>query len=336
MRVMIYEGPNSVRVESRQVPEPGQGEVRLRIAYVGICGSDLHGYTGESGRRQPGMVMGHEASGWVDQVGPGTRAPAVGTPVTFNPSMPCDGGCGHAIDNHCKDLRVIGVTPEIQGAFADFLVVPADRLIPLGSLGLVAGAAVEPMAVALQATRRAEVLPGEDVIVFGGGMIGQCIARTARMEGAGSVVICEPLADRRHLAEASGFETIDPASQSEPTGFARAFDAVGITPTATASVRSVVKGGTVCFVGLGVPEVTLPLFDIVVAERRIVGTFAYTDGVFAETVRRLGSRELDLALLIGPTEPFEGIGGAFDDLATHKRSDPKIMLRTDNNPPEKD
>ena len=334
MRVMVYEGPHAVRVESREVPQPGSGEARIRIAYVGICGSDLHGYTGESGRRRPGMVMGHEASGWLDAVGPDTPAPDIGTLVTFNPSLPCDGVCGHLIDNHCNDLRVIGVTPEIQGAFADFLVVPVDRLVPLGGLDLVAGAAVEPMAVALQATRRADVRRGDDVIVFGGGMIGQCIARTARMQGAGSVVVCETLEERRLLAEASGFETVDPAGDTAPTEFNRSFDAVGITPTAAAAIRSVVKGGTVCFVGLGVPEVSVALFDIVVPERRIVGTFAYTDAVFGETVDHLRSGDLDLALLTGPTEPFERIGSAFEDLATHRRSDVKIMMRTDANPPE--
>ena len=119
MRVLVFDGPHRFHIETRPRPAPGPGEVRLRMAYVGICGSDLHGYTGESGRRLPGMIMGHEASGWVEELGPGVEGPAIGTPVTFNPSLPCDGACGHRFENHCAALRVIGVTPDIQGAFAD-------------------------------------------------------------------------------------------------------------------------------------------------------------------------------------------------------------------------
>ena len=335
MRVLVYDGPHRFHIETRPRPDPGAGEVRIRMAYVGVCGSDLHGYTGESGRRLPGMIMGHEASGWVEAVGPGVANPEVGTPVTFNPSLPCDGSCGHGPENHCASLRVIGVTPDIQGAFADAMVVPAARVVPLGELSLLWGAGVEPMAVALQATRRAGVRSGQSVLVIGGGMIGQSIARTCHLEGASRVTVSDPIPDRRALATAGGFQALEPDDVEAAGPFDVSFDAVGITATAFASIRSIPKAAVACFVGLGLPEVSIPLFDVVVSERNIVGSFCYPDSVFREAAAHLEAGRLDLEPLIGSVESFEDIAAAFEDLATGARTDVKIMMSTGAAPPRR-
>jgi threonine dehydrogenase-like Zn-dependent dehydrogenase len=333
-RVLVYDGPHRMHIEERVLVEPGPGRVRLRISHVGICGSDLHGYTGESGRRVPGMVMGHEASGWVEALGPEVEGLAVADAVTFNPALPCDGRCGHLVENQCAELRVVGVTPDIQGAFADAVDVDAVRVVPLGSLDLATGAMVEPMAVAVQAVRRCGVRPGEDIAVIGGGMIGQCIAHAARHAGAGSVLVSEAMEERRRLAEGSGFEAVTPDELETRRPFDRSLDAVGITATAGSAIRAVRKGGTVCFVGLGLPEVTIPLFDVVVAERLIVGSFCYTDEVFTETVRLLAGRELDISGLVGGTVSLEDTPAAFEALATGERKDVKIMMATRASRPE--
>ncbi len=334
MRVLVYDGPHLFHIEERPLPEPGPGEVRLRIAYVGICGSDLHGYTGESGRRVPGMVMGHEASGWVEAVGQGVTGSAIGQAVTFNPAVACDGSCGHQVDNHCSRLRVIGVTPDYQGAFADAVVVPADRVVALDGLSMEWGAAAEPMAVALQAVNRAGVRPGDSILIIGGGMIGQCIAQAARLNGAGLITLSEGIKSRRRLATGAGFDAVAPDEVADLLPVDRAFDAVGVTSTASLAIRSVVKGGTACFVGLGRPEVSIPLFDVVVPERNIVGTFCYTDAGFRQTVEHLATRRLDLSPLLGNVEGFNGVAAAFEDLANGQREEVKIMLATGARPPE--
>ena len=328
IRTLVFDGPRQFHIEERPLPEPGPAEVRVRIAFVGICGSDLHGYTGESGRRVAGMVMGHEASGWIESLGPGVTGLTIGTPVTFNPALACDGSCGHTVENHCAELRVIGVTPEIQGAFADAITVPTSRIVPLGPLSLEWGAGVEPMAVGVQAVRRAEVSAGQSVLVVGGGMIGQCVARAAELAGASEVTISESIEARREQAAASGFRGITPDELDDCGPFDVSFDAVGISPTAAAAIRGVHKGSTVCFVGLGHADVTIPLFDVVVAERNIVGTFAYTDRVFEETTEHLAQGNLDVGRLIGSVEPFEDIADAFEALATNERVDAKIMMTT--------
>jgi 2-desacetyl-2-hydroxyethyl bacteriochlorophyllide A dehydrogenase len=328
IRTLVFDGPNRFHIEERPVPEPGPGDVRVRVAFTGICGSDLHGYTGESGRRTPGMVMGHEASGWVEAVGRDVDGLAIGTPVTFNPVLACGGSCGHAVENRCAELQVIGVAADIQGAFADAIVVPASRVVALGSLSLDLGACVEPMAVGLQAVHRAGVAAGQSALVVGGGMIGQCIARAARLVGAGSVSISESHPIRRSQAVAGGFRGIAPDDVDAEGPFDVAFDAVGISTTAAAAIKSVRKGATVCFVGLGLPTISIPLFDVVVAERNIVGTFCYTDAVFEESASHLRDGSLEVASLIGGVESFDDIHRAFEALATQERSDAKVLMAT--------
>jgi len=333
MRVWVYDGPLASHIEARPKPEPGPEDVRVRIAHVGICGSDLHGYTGESGRRVPGMIMGHEASGWIEAVGSAVSGLAVGDTVTFNPALPCDGSCGHTSENQCDQLRVIGVTPDIQGAFAEAIVIPAARIVQLGDLSLEWGAGVEPMAVALQASRRAGVSTGASVLVIGGGMIGQCVAQAARLDGAAEVIVSDPMVERRNVAEKAGFRAVRPEDAESLSLFDIAVDAVGISATAGAAIRAVRKGGTVCFVGLGVSEVTVPLFDIVVSERVIVGTFCYPDDVFRDAVGHLAAGRLDLGVLIGSQERFQDTAAAFDALANGTRRDTKVMISTEATAP---
>lgn len=327
-RVMVYDGPHQVHVEERAIPAPGQGEVQIRIAYTGICGSDLHGYTGTSGRRIPGMVMGHEASGTVSGTGTGVDGGLVGRHVTFNPALSCDGGCGHGAENHCSQLRVIGVDPAIQGAFADYIVVPAHRVVALDGIDLRLGACIEPLAVAVQAVERARVEDGQRVLIVGGGMIGQCLALVARARGAASVALSEANPQRRAAAEAMGFDTVAPDDVASRPPCDVSFDAVGIDATAAATIGAVRKGGTVCFVGLGLPTISVPLFGIVVAERSVVGSFAYTDAAFEEARDMLAGGSVDLAGAIGPDTDFDCVGDAFEDLAASRRHDLKILMST--------
>lgn len=326
MKVLVFDGPGEFHIESRDRPKPGPEEVRIRIAYTGICGSDLHGFTGESGRRVAGMVMGHEASGWVDAVGDSVVGLSEGTPVTFNPAICCDGSCGHQVENQCSELRVIGVTPDIQGAFADEIVVPADRVIPIDGLDMKVGAIIEPLAVGIHAVRRCGVVEGDEVLVVGGGMIGQCVARAARSAGASRVVVTDLMEERRSLAVESGLEAVEPDGVAHLGYFDRAFDAVGISATASTAIKATRKGATVCFVGLGKPEILIPLFDIVADERIVVGSFAYTDGAFREATSQLIEHHTRLDELIGWSVPMEEIPEAFSALAEGRRRDVKVMM----------
>ena len=333
MRSLLFHGPEQppdrrFTVEKAPIPQPGPGEVRIRIARVGLCGSDLHGYTGESGRRVAGMVMGHEASGWIDALGEGVSDPAPGTHVTFNPALPCNGACGHAIESRCELLEVVGVTPHIAGAFADYLVIGAGRVVPIPDLTPEQGAVIEPMAVGLHAANQLGATPDDRVLVVGGGMIGQVTAHAIRSLGAGEIVISEPHPRRREIAEAAGFTTLHPDEVQANGPFDRAMDAVAISATVSAALDAVPKGGVVCIVGLGMPQVTIPLFSIVVGERIVVGSYCYSDATFIETARRLSDGSLDPAALIGPTVSMEDFPQAFEGLATGAISEVKVLMTT--------
>ncbi len=334
MRSLLFHGPEQppgrrFTIESVPIPEPGPGEVRIRVARVGLCGSDLHGYTGESGRRVAGMVMGHEASGWIDSLGGDVPGPAVGTHVTFNPALPCGGRCGHTIESRCELLEVVGVTPHIAGAFADYLVIDAKRVVPIPDLTPEQGAVIEPMAVGLHAANQLGAGPSDRVLVVGGGMIGQVAAHAVRSLGAGEVVISEPHPRRREIAESAGFATIHPDEVQAEAPFDRAMDAVAISATVSAALDAVPKGGTVCIVGLGMPQITIPLFSIVVGERIVVGSYCYSDATFTDTARRLAEGSLDPAALIGPVVGMEDFPQAFEDLATGAVSEVKVLMTTD-------
>ena len=334
MRSLLFHGPEQpperrFTVEHVPMPEPGPDEVRIRVAEVGLCGSDLHGYTGESGRRVAGMVMGHEASGWIDTLGEGVSGPAPGTLVTFNPALPCDGSCGHVIESRCELLEVVGVTPHIVGAFADYLVIRADRIVPIPDLTPTQGAVIEPLAVGLHAAMQLGAQADDRVLVVGGGMIGQCTAHAIRSLGVGEIVISEPHPRRRAIAEAAGFTTLHPDEVQAAAPFDRAMDAVAISATVKAALDAVPKGGVVCIVGLGMPQVTVPLFSIVVGERIVVGSYCYSDATFIDAARRLAEGSLDPSALIGPTVSMEDFPQAFEDLATGTLSEVKVLMTTE-------
>lgn len=328
MRVWVFDGARTMHVETRSLVGPGPSDVRIRVARAGICGSDLHGYTGESGLRVPGVVMGHEASGIVDTLGSDVSAFQVGEHVTFAPTLPCDGSCGHVVENRCKHMRLAGVTPVFRVHFADFIVLPARRIFRLGSVSLDRGANVEPMVAGLHAARQVGVGPGANVLILGGGMIGLASALAARLEGAGTLTVSDPVAPRRQVAQAFGFRTIAPEELEGMEYFDLAIDAVGIPATLASALRAVRPGGIVCLVGLGKPRTELTIFDLVRHERSVVGSSCYSDAEFAETIEAIGDGRLDLGPLTSVLIDFEEVAEALEALASGAQSAIKVTMST--------
>ena len=199
MRAIVLHEPMDLRVEEREVPSPGAGEVLVRIERGGICGSDLHyfrhGGFGAVRMKEP-MILGHEIAGRIEQLGPGVEGPAVGTLVAVNPASPC-GACsfcraGQPI--HCSDMHFLGSamrTPHVQGGFSQHLVCRAENAVPLPSRSnSAAGAFAEPLAVTLHAVGEAPVY-GARVLIMGAGPIGILLALAARYAGAREIVVTD-------------------------------------------------------------------------------------------------------------------------------------------------
>jgi threonine dehydrogenase-like Zn-dependent dehydrogenase len=181
-------------VEERPDPQAGPGGVVVEVIATGICGSDFHGYSGKTGRRHPGQVMGHETVGRVRELGTDVEGFAVGQLVTVDPVMSCSPcpACLSGQEHWCSQRVVLGVTPEIPAAFAERVAVPASNIVPLPEhMPEELGALVEPMAVGYHAVRRGQPSPDDRVLVIGGGPIGQACLLAARRLGVQFVALSD-------------------------------------------------------------------------------------------------------------------------------------------------
>jgi threonine dehydrogenase-like Zn-dependent dehydrogenase len=332
MRALVFRGPWDLAVEDRPEPAPAAGDALLEIVATGICGSDLHGYTGETGRRHPGQVMGHETVGRVLADRTGTHA--AGSLVTVNPVLGCRAcpACAAGTPQLCPQRRVIGVERDLSAAFAERMVAPARNVVPLpeGTPPEI-GSLVEPLAVGYHAVRRAAPTAADAVYVVGGGPIGQAVALAARRLGCGTVVVAELAAARRDLLTRLGFATVDPAGQPD----ARAalggpadvvVDAVGSTRTLQAALDIAALGGRIVLVGMAAPRVEIAAYAVSTEERTIFGSFSYGEAEFADTARWAGAHAAELQPLIEARVTLADAPDTFRALADGTLSASKVLV----------
>jgi len=322
---------------------PAPDWVVCDTALAGICGSDIHGYTGENGRRVPGQVMGHETVGRIASLGSGTDSFgfAIGQPVTFNPLISCNNceACDAGQQQHCPDRTVIGVNPAIVSAFAEQLAVPAQNVVVLSAgTPIVYGALIEPLAVAFHAVRRARIRDGQKVLVIGGGPIGQSVILAALQEGAAQVLVSEMDPARRALCERLGATALDPAAgqldEQVRTHFGTladtTVDAVGIKPTIASALDATKFGGVVSLVGMGSPELAFNAYRVSTEEREIVGSFCYNNQDFRDAATWVDQGSPVLAELISREVSLEDADAAFAGLAAADGTAGKVLVRLDS------
>ncbi|MFI5338723.1 MAG: zinc-binding dehydrogenase [Candidatus Methylomirabilales bacterium] len=274
MRVAKVVAPGQIRLEDEPIPSPGPGEVLVRIKAVGVCGSDLQYYAhGRIGDLQfaAGHVLGHEAAGVVEALGPDTEGPAPGTPVLVDPAMPC-GGCRYCAAGHpnlCRRLKFFG-SPPTPGALCEYLTHPSHLVLPLpAGTTFPVGAVSEALGVAIHAVDLSHLRVGESAAVFGCGPIGLLIARAAQIGGASPVLASEPLEHRREAASLFGVSAaLDPGrddvvgairERTGGDGVGVAFEAAGSESATVQAVDAVRPGGTLVLVGYWkADQVTLP------------------------------------------------------------------------------
>ncbi|OEV04132.1 zinc-dependent alcohol dehydrogenase [Streptomyces oceani] len=337
MKAVVLKEFGTMAVEDVDTPTPGPGEIRLRVRLTGICGSDLHGFTGTNGRRVPGQVMGHETVGVVESVGDGVDLP-LGALATLNPVVGCGtcGACEAGTEQYCATKRVIGVDPTRTASFAEYVVAPAANVITLpATMPEEYGALIEPLAVGYHGARRGSVGPDDRVLVLGGGPIGQAVALAAQRLGAARVVVSEPHEGRRALCRALGFEVIDLAAG--PVGeqvtelldgpASVALDAVGASATVADAFAATALGARVVLVGMAAPRLELDAFAVSTGERSLIGAFTYTARDFAETARWVGGEPPQLADLVERTVPVERAPAQFTELAAELGVAGKVLVR---------
>lgn len=321
MRSLSYAGPWQMKIVETVEPTPPPGWALVDIIATGICGSDAHGYTGSTGRRVSGQVMGHETVGRLREA---LGEHSAGTLVTINPVIGC-GECAACLSGQnqiCPAIRVIGVEPDLAGSFADTLLVPEENVIALDeNMPIMHGTLIEPLAVGYHAVMRGNPETSDRVIVIGGGPIGQAAALGARRAGITNVLVSEPIKARRDVLNEIGFATTSPerlldAVESELGGPATlVIDAVGIKESVQAAVDASMPGARVVLVGMGVNEFSFEPYGFSAFERSLIGSYCYTPDHFRSTAEWVSEGHAELDLLIDRVRPFEEGQEAFKDVA---------------------
>lgn len=342
MRALRLEDFGRLAVVDVAEPEAAPGHIVIETIATGVCGSDIHGYTGENGRRVPGQIMGHETVGRIHAIGEGVDASAypLGSPATVNPVVLSAAGREQFAgrEQHDPQRSVLGVDPSRDAAFASLFTVPAENVVVLPeSMPIAYGALIEPLAVALNGVRRAKLQPGDAVLVVGGGPIGQSTVLAALHEGASKVYVSELNAGRRELCEQLGAVAIDPrvapvheqVLERHGVLVDVAIDAVGVDESLDAALKSTVFGGVVALVGMGSPRLNLDAYRVSTEERSIVGSFTYSFEIFEDAARWVSGGDPALASLISVEVGLDEADALFHRLAHTADIPAKALVRFD-------
>ena len=337
MRALLLSEYGRLDVVDVPMPRPGEEEILIRVEACGICGSDVHGYDGTSGRRIPPLIMGHEAAGTIAAVGAHVKRLHIGERVTFDSTVYC-GKCAYCLRgevNLCDHRQVLGVsTPDFrrEGAFAEYVVVPQHIVYPVpGEMAFEHAAMIEPLAVAVHAVALSKVDGATVALVLGAGMIGLLVVQALRQAGCKQVFVVDLDETRLGLAtELGATHTINAKTQDARAEIERltggkgvdvALEAVGSTPTVRTAIESVRKGGRVTLIGNVVPTVEIPLQIVVSRELTLQGTAA-SAGEYPRCIEMVAKGEINLTPLITAIAGLEDGSEWFERL--HKR-EPNLM-----------
>ncbi|MEM8700513.1 MAG: alcohol dehydrogenase catalytic domain-containing protein [Pseudomonadota bacterium] len=330
MKALVYTGPESQSYMEVADPVPSDGEVLIRVAHTGICGSDMHAFLGHDERRPAPLILGHEVAGTVIS---GAQA---GRRVTVNPLLSC-GDCEACLsgrDNLCPNRQIISMPPR-EGGFADFLSMPESNLVTVpGHITDAQAALAEPIACGWHAVRLAKQALAQDpararALAIGGGAIGLGAALSLKAQGIEKVQLVEPNAERaRFLTTRCGIDVLSP-DQAEANGpYDVVVDGVGYAATRATASACVKPGGVIVHIGLGSAEGGLDIRRITLQEIQFIGTYTYTAQDFRDTAAAMFDGRLGALDWVESRPLSEGLR-AFTDLRAGHVAVPKILLTPD-------
>jgi len=340
MKALLLSSYNHLELANLPVPSPAPDEVLIRVAACGICGSDVHGYDGSSGRRITPLVMGHEAAGIVSAVGSSISNFAPGDRVTFDSTVYC-GACPSCLRgdmNLCDSRQVLGVSCgdyRRAGAFAEFVAVPARILHRLPeNLPFAEAAMLEAVAVAIHGVNLAHITVSDSVLVIGAGTIGILTLQAVRAAGCKKILVTDVDQDRLNLAKQLGAtETLLSAENLQSQilqltnnqGVDVALECVGRNETVAAGIDATRKGGTLVLVGNIAPNVNLPLQKVVTRQIRLQGSCA-SSGEYPRAIELLASGSIKVKPLITAIAPLEDGASWFQRLHNREPNLLKVVL----------
>ena len=342
MQAMLLKEYMHLEVVEMPQPSIGPDDVLVRVRACGICGSDVHGLDGRTGRRIPPLVMGHEAAGEVVECGTGVTDLHPGDRVTFDSTVYCGRCffCARGEVNLCDNREVLGVSPgpyRRHGAFAEYVSVPRRIIYRLPeNLTYEQAALIEAVSVGVHAVNLTPVVLGDAAVVIGSGMIGLATLQAVRHAGAARVIVVDPDEGRLAMARSMGAtDTVNPKTadaveairaMTDGRGAAVALQCAAATEPIQTAIACVRKGGTVTLVGNVAPEITLPLQSVVSRQIRVQGSCA-SNGEYPAAIELMSSGAIQVGPLISAVAPLEEGPSWFDRLYRHEPGLMKVILR---------
>jgi L-iditol 2-dehydrogenase len=341
MKTLVLTEYNHFEIQDWPEPEIGPEEVLVRVRACGICGSDVHGMDGSTGRRQPPIVMGHEAAGVIARLGPGVRGWAEGDRVTFDSTVYCGHCwfCRRGDINLCDNRRVLGVSCNDyrrHGAFAEYVAVPQHILYRVpDAVRFEHAAMVEPLSIALHAVHRTLIMLDDTAVVVGAGMIGLLAVQALRAAGCGRIIAVDLDERRLDLACRVGAdEALRPDAadvravvleRTAGRGADIALEAVGFSPTVQLAAACLRKGGQLTLIGNLAPSVEFPLQAVVTREITVLGSCA-SRGDYPACLDLLARGAIDLEPLLSAVAPLDEGPTWFERLHAGKEGLMKVVL----------
>jgi L-iditol 2-dehydrogenase len=338
MKALVYEAPHHLALREIEAPRPGPDDVIVAVKAVGICGSDVHGYTGATGRRIPPMVMGHEFGGVVSAVGDAVTRARVGDRVVVQPLITCGrcANCRAGLPNICLNRGGLGML-STDGAMAEAVRVPQAQLYPMpDGMRWEQAALVEPLAVALRAVNLTPLNLMGSLVIIGAGTIGLLTVLAARLRGAGRVIITDLSPHRLDLARRLGADRAVNVREEEPAevvkslteeqGAEAVIEAVGIGASVKQSLAVVRTGGHITWIGNSQPEVDVNMQQVVTRELTIRGTYGFNEE-FGRALQAISTDRVDVTPLIERIAPLEEGPQLFHDLASGALDAAKVVLK---------
>lgn len=347
MKALVLTEYNHFELQDVAKPTIRPNEVLVRVQAVGICGSDVHGMDGSSGRRIPPITMGHEASGIIAEVGAEVRGWATGDRVTFDSTVYAldDWYSRRGLYNLSDGREVVGVsTPDFkrQGAFAEFVAIPQHILYAIpDNVTFTQAALVEPVAVALHALSLTPIQVNDSAVVVGAGMIGLFVIQALKLAGCGTIIAIDLDNDRLALAQKLGAtHTINAGSPDRKSndvpkqvqalthgrGADVSFEVVGAGPTVKTAIDCVRKGATVTLVGNLAPTVEIPLQAVVTRQLRLQGSCAI-NGEYEAALSLISSGRINVEAILSAEVPLAEGADWFKRLYDREKGLIKVVLK---------
>lgn len=326
MKAAVFYGKEILKIEDIPVPKPGSGQVLVRVHACGICGTDVHIFSGDEGAAPspPGTVLGHEFAGEIVEIGKDVTGLKAGDRVCVDPNKLC-GNCGYCregLGHFCENMTGIGTT--VNGGFAEYCCVPASQVYPFAEhITYEQAAMTEPVACCLHGIDMCGIRCGDTVAVIGAGMIGLLMLQLARLSGAGRAAVIEPIEEKRRFARELGADiVIDPVRQDAAAVLREAgidrvgtvIECVGRIETMEQAIRIAGKKSTVMLFGLTKPDDILPVKPFELFKKEITLKASYINPYTQK--RALGlieSGRLDVASMIYGRIPLEELPGLLAD-----------------------